>query len=149
MAHGRYTEHPKGGHYSGYVNGPYPGAMGWGMRDPYRELFNPKSLETVTGQIVKIEEVVPEAEWDRGIRLIIYSDAKKPVMAYLGPTWYYEGQGKPLKPGNRVSLTGSMVTVDDTPFMIVTKIREGKEELQLRDKDGIPTWIAWKKTLTQ
>ena len=94
---------------------------------------------------MKVEEVAPETEYGRGIRLTIYSDAKKPVLVYLGPAWYYEGQRKVLISGTKVTLTGSMITVDDTPMMIATKIKEGKEELQLRDKEGRPTWIGWKK----
>jgi len=131
--------------YSGYVTSPYPVSGGWEGADPFRELFNPKTIETVTGKIVKVEEVGPETEWGRGIRLIIYTDAKKPVLAYMGPAWYHEGQRKDLKSGTKVRLTGSMVTVDVTPMMIATKIKEGNEELQLRDKEGDPTWIGWKK----
>ncbi len=131
--------------YSGRVTSPYPGPVGWEGADPFRELFNSKTIETVSGKIAKVEVIGPETEWGRGVRLIIYTDAKKPVLAYLGPAWYYEGQQKVLKAGTRVTLTGSMVNIDDTPLMIATKIREGNEELQLRDKEGGPTWIGWKK----
>jgi sporulation protein YlmC with PRC-barrel domain len=136
--------------YSGRVTSPvgWEGAnpFGWEEADPFRELFNPKTIETIAGRIVKVEKVGPETEWGRGIRLIIYTDANKPVLAYLGPAWYHEGQRKALKAGIKVTLTGSMVNVDDTPLMIATKIKKGNEELQLRDKEGDPTWIGWKKT---
>lgn len=142
----KQRKHPFYQPYSGRVTGPYPGPVGWEGADPFRELFNPKTIETITAKIVKVEGSASETRWSRGIRLIIYTHAKKPVLVYLGPAWYYEGQGKALKAGIKVTLTGSMITVDDTPMMIAIKIKEGNEELQLRDKEGNPTWIGWKKT---
>jgi sporulation protein YlmC with PRC-barrel domain len=104
----------------------------------YGELFDTKKIETVTGKIVKIKYGEME-------NLIIYTDAKKPVMIALGPTGYFEGQAKALKPGNRVTVTGSMVVVDDTPILIATKIKEGNEELLLRDNEGHPIWLGWQQ----
>ena len=63
----------------------------------------------------------------------------------LAPTGYLENQPKVLRPGNRVTVTGSEVTVDDTPLLIATDIKEGTEELQLRDNEGHPLWIGWKR----
>jgi osmotically-inducible protein OsmY len=42
-----------------------------------------------------------------------------------------------LKPGNKVTVTGSRVIADDTPYLIATKIKEGNEEMQIRDKERI------------
>jgi sporulation protein YlmC with PRC-barrel domain len=109
----------------------------WG--DPYRQMFNPAAIGTVTGEILKIE-------YYQQMLLLIYTDAKKPVLVALGPTGYFGSQRKVLQPGHTVTVTGSRVIVDDTPFMIATRIREGNEELQLRDKEGHPVWMAWKQT---
>jgi sporulation protein YlmC with PRC-barrel domain len=120
--------------YPGYPVGGYLGT--W--EDPFGEAFNPKTMDTVTGKILKIQ-------YYEGIRLMIYTDAKKPVLVALGPPEYFESQRKILKPGNRVTVTGSKVIIDNTPFMIAAKIREGNEELQVRDKVGHPVWMGWKK----
>jgi len=119
--------------YPGYPEGGYPST--W--TDPFGEIFNAKTVESVTGIILKIE-------YYESIRLLIYTDAKKPVLVALGPPGYFEGQTKILIPGNTVTVTGSKVIVDDTPFMIATKIKEGNEELQMRDKEGHPVWMGWK-----
>jgi Zn-dependent protease len=42
-------------------------------------------------------------------------------------------------------LTGSMISVDDTPLMIATKIKEGNKEMQVRDNEGYPIWMGWKE----
>lgn len=137
--YGRYTEeggypYPRHPAYPGYASRPYHGIY----RDLYGEMFNPKTIETVTGQVVRVE-------YRAGIKLMIFTDAKKPVVADLGPAGYFENQGRVLTPGNIVTLTGSMITVDDTPLMIATTIREGNFELRLRDEEGYPLWFGWKK----
>jgi len=118
--------------YPAYRGGGYPGA--W--QDLYGEIFNPKTIDTVTGEIVKIQ-------YYEEIMLILYTDAKKPVLVALGPTGYFEGQRKVLKPGNKVTVTGSRVIADDTLYLIATKIKEGNEEMQVRDKEGHPIWMGW------
>lgn len=120
--------------YPGYRGRGYPGA--W--EDLYGEMFNPKTIDTVTGEILKIQ-------YYEEIMLTIYTDAKKPVLVALGPAGYFEGQRKALKPGNKVTVTGSMIIADDTPYLIATKIKEGNEEMQVRDKEGRPIWMGWKK----
>jgi len=122
--------------YPCYATDPYPYSGVWG--NVYGELFNPEKIETVSGKIVKIEDY-------QELRLIIYTDAKKPVMVALGPIDYFAGQEKVLQPGNMVTVTGSKVTVDGTPLMIATKIIDGNEEMQLRDNEGNPIWMAWKQ----
>jgi hypothetical protein len=108
------------------------------VRDPYREIFDHKTIETVSGKIIRVE-------YFEEIKLMLYTDAKKPVLVDLGPTGVFESQGKIMKRGDQVTVTGSMVTIDDTPIMVATTIEEGNEELQLRDNEGNPIWIGWKK----
>lgn len=122
--------------YPSYETEPYPYSSIWG--NIYEKLFNPNKIESVTGEILKVEV-------HDGLRLIIYSDAKKPVLVALGPDEYFEGQEKLLKPGVKISVTGSSVIIDDTPFLIATKIKGGNEELQIRDAKGHPVWMSWQK----
>jgi len=122
--------------YPGYTPEPYPYPNVW--RNRYREMFDPNKIETVSGEIVKVE-------FDEGLKLILYTDMKKPVLVALGPAGYFESQEKVLKIGDRVTVTGSRIIADETPFMIATKIKEGNEELQVRDNAGHPIWIGWKQ----
>ncbi len=119
--------------YPDYPGGGYPGI--WG--DPYGKMFNPKTMDTVSGEILKIE-------YYEEMTLMVYTDAKKPVLVALGPTGYFVSQVRTLQPGDKITVTGSKVIVDDTPYVIATKIREGNEELHVRDKEGHPIWMGWK-----
>ena len=153
MAPGKHSQKGKMARYPGpqpypaydYPMTPNVGYLGFAEPRPYLEMFNPKTVETVTGELVKVEYFVPEPEFEQGTRLIIHSGPKKFLLVHLGPPWYIRGERNRLKPGTKVTATGSMVTVDDTPFMIATKLQVGNEKLQLRDKDGNPIWVGWRK----
>ena len=82
------------------------------------------------------------------MRLTVFIDKKEVLPVYLGPAFYIVGseQTKDFKIGDQVTVTGSQVTVHDEPLIIATTVKRGNEVLRLRDKDGNPEWIGWKKT---
>jgi len=45
----------------------------WGSRSRYGKLYNAKSVETITGEIVKVEEVHPYSGMKAGIHLQLKS----------------------------------------------------------------------------
>jgi sporulation protein YlmC with PRC-barrel domain len=122
--------------YPGYETELYPYSSVW--QNFYGEIFDPAKIATISGKILKVE-------YGEGVRLIIYTDAKKPVLVALGPIGYFEGQKRVLKPGDKITVTGSSIIIDDTPLLIATKVRAGKEEMQLRDNQGHPVWMGWKQ----
>ena len=122
--------------YPGYAVAPYTYSSVW--VNVYEKLFDPKKIESVTGEILKVE-------FNGGLRLVIYSDAKKPVLAALGPNEYFAGEEKLLRPGDKITVTGSRVIVDDTPILIATKVQEGNEQLKIRDNEGHPLWMGWQR----
>jgi sporulation protein YlmC with PRC-barrel domain len=134
----KQNRHPGYQPFPGYTEEPYdyyPSV--W--QNIYGDMFDPQKIESVTGKIVKVE-------FDKVMKLIVYTDTKKPVLVALGPAGYFENQEKILKPGDKITVTGSRAVVDDTPFLIATKIKEGKEELQVRDNEGHPIWVGWKQS---
>jgi hypothetical protein len=54
-------------------------------------------------------------------------------------------RGKDFKIGDKVTVTGSKVTVRGELFMLATTVKRGNDALRLRDKDGTPQWVGWKK----
>jgi len=132
--------------YPGYAYryGRYPGPE---REDPYKKIFDSKTIKTISGQVIKVDQV-PEPGFGMEMRLTVFTDKKEVLAVYLGPAFYIVGseQAKHFKIGDTVNVTGSQVTVSGEPFMIATTVKRGNEVLRLRDKDGTPEWVGWKKT---
>jgi sporulation protein YlmC with PRC-barrel domain len=132
------------GYGSRYGYGMHPGS---GREDPYKKIFDSKTIKTISGQVIKVERA-PEPGFGMEIRLIVFIDKKEVLPVYLGPAFYIVGseQAKQFKIGDQVTVSGSQNTRGGEPIMIATTVKRGNEVLRLRDKDGNPEWIGWKKT---
>ena len=127
----------------GYRYGRHPGPE---REDPYQKIFDSKTIKTIAGQVIKVDQV-PEPGFGMEMRLTVFTDKKEVLPVYLGPAFYIVGseQAKDFKLGDKVTVTGSQVTVRDEPFMLAMTVKRGNEVLRLRDKDGTPEWVGWKQ----
>jgi sporulation protein YlmC with PRC-barrel domain len=141
------------GYAYGYGYGRYGAYYGYGMHpgpgreDPYKKIFDSKTIKTISGPVIKVDQV-PEPGFGMEMRLTVFVDKKEVLPVYLGPAFYIVSpeQAKDFKIGDQVTVTGSQVTVRGEPFMLATTVKRGNEVLRLRDKDGTPEWVGWKKT---
>jgi sporulation protein YlmC with PRC-barrel domain len=114
--------------------------------DPYKKIFDSKTIKTISGQVIKIDQV-PEYGFGLQMRLTVFIDKSEILPVYLGPAFYLVGpwQATQFKLGDEVTVSGSQVTVSGESSMIAMTVKRGNEVLRLRDKDGIPEWIGWRK----
>jgi sporulation protein YlmC with PRC-barrel domain len=139
--------------YYDYYGSNYPISPGSGVNpaprteDPYKKIFDSKTIKTISGQVIKVDQV-PEPGFGMEMRLTVFTDKKEVLALYLGPAFYIVGseQTKHFKIGDQIIVSGSQATRGGEPFMIATTVKRGNEVLRLRDKDGTPEWIGWKKT---
>ena len=123
--------------------GPGPGRK---EQDPYKNIFDSKTIKTISGQVIKVDQIYqPGVSLE--MRLTVFVDNKNVMPVYLGPAFYIVGfeRGKEFKIGDKVTVTGSQVTVRGELFMLATTVKRGNDALRLRDKDGTPQWVGWKK----
>ena len=115
--------------------------------DPYKKIFDSKTIKTISGQVIKIDQV-PEYGFGLQMRLTVFIDKSEILPVYLGPAFYLVGpwQAKHFILGDKVTVSGSRVTFRGESLMIATTVKRENEVLRLRDKDGIPEWIGWRKT---
>ena len=59
----------------------------------------------------------------------------------LAPKNYLAEQGLPMAPKDRVTVTGSLISVLNQPLLLVTEV-EGDRSMKLREADGRPLWVA-------
>ncbi len=121
-----------------FAQGKKAGA-GWGPGTSYNRLYDPKTVENLSGEIEKIESFVPRKGMSQGIHLLLKTD-KGSIPVHLGPSWYIEGQNVKFAAGDKVQVTGSRVTFDKKPAIIASEIKKGDQALKLRDTCGTPAW---------
>jgi sporulation protein YlmC with PRC-barrel domain len=99
-------------YYHNYGYGFYPDCdrppVGRWKEDPNTEIFEPETITTIAGRLVKVEPV-PEPGFGMTLQLLVYTAQKGIYRVYLGPTWYIAGAGpeKRLKAGDAVTVSGS------------------------------------------
>jgi len=122
----------------------YRGSGGWGMGTSYQRMYNPASVETLTGTVEAVDKVMPMKGMYYGIHLLLKTD-KETVSVHLGPGWYIERLDMKIEKGDKIQVKGSKVTMMGKPAIIASEVRKGDSVLMLRDENGIPLWSGWKR----
>ena len=131
-----------------FGQGPQPGRRtgnGWEREGSYQRLYNPDSVETLTGEVHKVEYFAPMKGMGQGVHLQLKSDDKT-LPIHLGPRWFLDNQDVEIKEGDRIKVKGSRITFEDKPAIIASEIEKGYEILKLRDDKGFPMWAGWRRT---
>jgi hypothetical protein len=124
--------------------GIWRGSRGWGPESPYSKMYNPKTVETVTGEVTSVSRITPEKGMSAGIHMNVKTD-KETISVHLGPSWYLENQDLKIEPKDTVEVKGSRVTFEGKPAIIAAAVRKGNEVLTLRDDAGFPVWSGWRR----
>jgi len=114
---------------------------GGGAGDAYSRMYDPKTVETLSGEVVSVDKSTRGGRMSYGIHLTLKT-GKETVPVHLGPSWYMEKQAVTIAPGDKVEVTGSRVTFQGTPTIIAGEIKKGGQVLKLRDAAGIPAWAG-------
>jgi hypothetical protein len=126
-------------------SGPmWRGSGGWGPGTPYNRLYDPKSVETISGEITSVDRITPRKGMSGGMHMNVKTD-KETVAVHLGPSWYLENQDVKLEPKDKVEVKGSKITFDGKPTIIAMEIKKGDDVLKLRDDSGFPVWAGWRR----
>jgi hypothetical protein len=122
----------------------WKGSGGWGMGTAYGRIYDPKTIETINGEVVSIDKIIPAKGMSYGVHMTVQTDKEK-LSVHLGPGWFIENQDIKIEPTNKVEVTGSRVTFDGKPALIAAEVKKGGEILKLRDENGFPVWSGWKR----
>ena len=122
----------------------WSGSGGWGMGSNYSKMYNPKTVENISGEVVSIDKITPMKGMSYGVHMVLKTD-KGNLSIHLGPVWYIENQDIRIEPKDKVEVTGSRITFEGKPAVIAAELKKGNEILKLRDENGIPAWSGWRR----
>jgi hypothetical protein len=115
-----------------------------GDREQRTTKCNPKTVETVSGEVASIDRITPNKGMTPGIHMNVKTD-KETISVHLGPVWYIENQDVKIAPKDKIEVKGSRVTFGGKPVIIAAEVKKGDEVLQLRDESGFPVWSGWRR----
>lgn len=120
------------------------GSGGWGMDSPHVKLYNPQTVETIGGEVISEEQLVPMNGMSYGVHLMVKTE-NETISVHLGPGWYVENQDVKIDPNNRIEIKGSRITFKGKPAIIAAEVRIGDDILKLRDDSGFPLWVGMRR----
>lgn len=120
------------------------GGNGWGADSQYNRLYDPKTVETVSGEVIAVNHITPTNGMSYGVHLELKTE-KETVSVHLGPGWFIENQDITIEPKDKVEIKGSRVMFDGKPAIIAAEVKKNDHVLKLRDQNGIPVWAGWRR----
>ena len=120
------------------------GSGGWGMGSNYNRMYDPKTAETISGEVVSVDRMTPMKGMSYGVHLMLKTD-KETVSIHLGPVWYIENQDIKIEPKDNLEVKGSRITFEGKAAIIAAEVKKGDEVLKIRDENGFPLWSGWRR----
>src|SRR5690242_11497452 len=82
------------------------GSGGWGPGNAYGKMYDPKTVETISGEVVKVDTITPLKGMSGGVHMTVKTDGEQ-VSVHLGPAFYVENQDVKIEPKDKVEVKGS------------------------------------------
>jgi hypothetical protein len=120
------------------------GSGGWGMGSQYNRMYNPTTVETLSGAVEAVDKVTPMKGMYSGVHVMLKTDAET-ISVHLGPEWFVERQDVKIEKGDKIEVKGSRVTFAGKPAIIAAEVKKSDNTLVLRDGAGIPAWAGWRR----
>ncbi len=121
------------------------GSGGWGAGTPYNRMYDPKTVESVSGEVQSVDRITPRKGMSYGVHLSVKTDKGETISVHLGPAWYIENQDVKIQPKDKIEVKGSKINFGGKPALIAAEIKKGDQVLKLRDDSGVPVWSGWRR----
>jgi hypothetical protein len=111
-----------------------------GREASYRRAYDPKTVETVTGEVLQVRKIKHRRGDGTGVHLILKTETEE-IPVHLGPSFYLDKQAVKIDGNDKIEVKGSRVTTKrGKPFLLAAEVRKGDAVLKLRDENGVPAW---------
>jgi hypothetical protein len=120
------------------------GSGGWGMGGGYGRMYDAAKVETISGEVEKVEQFTGMQGMSAGIELLVKTD-KETLPVHLGPAWYIERLDTKIQAGDKVEVKGARITFMGKSALVAAEVKKGNDVLVLRDASGFPVWAGWRR----
>jgi len=120
------------------------GSGGWGAGLPYNRLYDPATVQTLRGEVLKVDKLTPSEGMSDGLHLMLKT-REETIPVHLGPMWYLERQEFSVEPGDRIEVVGSRVMFEGSSALIAAQVKKADKVLYLREESGFPLWSGWRR----
>lgn len=117
------------------------GGQGWDANTMYGSLFDPATIEDISGEVLSIEPFTPFRRMGTGY-LVMLKTSDSTIPVHVGPAWYVDQQTFQIEPGDTLQITGSRIEYNGSPAIMAMKVTKGDQVLVLRNAQGIPAWSS-------
>ena len=123
----------------------WQGGGGWGPGTQYSRMYDPGTVETISGEVVRGERIfTPRKGMRRGVNVLVQTDSEV-ILVHLGPSWFMENQDLRIETKDQIEVRGSRIMFDGEPTIIAAEVQKGDAILKLRDREGFPVWSGWRR----
>lgn len=112
---------------------------GWNKKSSYNKMYNTATVETISGEVVSVENINSQKGMSSGIHLTLKTE-KETISVHLGPSWFLDKQIVKIIAKDKITVKGSRITFNGKPAMIAAEITKADKTLKLRDANGFPLW---------
>ena len=102
---------------------------GWGSGSAYGRMYDPNTVETVSGEVVKVEKFTPLRGMSGGIHVMLKTGPEE-ISVHLGPAWFFENQEQQIEVKDHLEVTGSRITYEGKPAIIAREAERCQKVLQ-------------------
>lgn len=120
------------------------GSGGWGAGLPYSRAYNPATVQTLHGEVLKVDKLIPMEGMSDGLHLVLKTK-EETILVHLGPIWYLEHQEFSVEPGDKIDVVGSRITFEGSPALVASQVKKSDKVLYLREESGFPLWSGWRR----
>ncbi len=104
----------------------------------YSVWFNPATVGAVSGEVVRVEQVLAGSGKDYCVHVLLKT-SKGQVTAILGPQSFMKKHGMTVAPKDCLTVKGSIISVQGKSFLVATEVA-GDRAMKLREANGRPAW---------
>jgi sporulation protein YlmC with PRC-barrel domain len=113
---------------------------GWGRESAVTRDWNQGKNLDFKGRVDRIETRTMGRGMNEAQVITVQGDGKEQVVV-VGPAWFLQGQGVPLKEGDQVEVHGREMRFADGTTVVAREITvQDGNTLRLRDNSGMPIW---------